>query len=255
MPALFIGHGSPMNAVENNSVTAAWKKQIESFPKPKAILVISAHWYVKATAVTSSEHPKTIHDFYGFPPELFAIQYPAPGSQELVKSIKEHLSPEITVLSDNEQWGIDHGAWSVLVHLYPEADIPVVQLSIDSSKPIEYHYELGKKLNYLREQGVLILGSGNVVHNLRMIIWNENALPHPWAIEFNSYIKDAIVNDKLGNVLNYKTHSAAKYAVPTEDHFLPLIYILGCKNESDKIEVFAEEFSLGALSMTSYKFS
>lgn len=254
MPVLFIGHGSPLNAIENNTFTQAWRQQAKSLPPPKAIVVISAHWYTEGVAITTAEFPKTIHDFYGFPPELFAVQYPAKGNPELAKQIQAMLAPEIKVIADNGQWGFDHGAWSILVHLFPNADIPVIQLSIDGTQPHEYHFQIGQKLQPLREQGILIIGSGNIVHNLRMIKWQGDTSPYPWATAFNTFVKEAVVEFGYQDLINYQVHKDAKQSVPTEEHYLPFLYILGCRTPEDKMDIFADEYSLGSLSMTSFKF-
>ena len=189
MPALFLGHGSPMNVLEENSYTQAWRTLGETLPRPKMILAISAHWYTRGTAVTAMEHPRTIHDFGGFPQALFDIQYPAPGSPELAAHIQQLLAPT-PVRADTGEWGLDHGSWGVLIKMYPEADIPVVQLSIDGTQPAAYHYELGQKLAALREQGVMIVASGNVVHNLRLGKWQGESSPYPWAESFNQFVRD-----------------------------------------------------------------
>jgi len=252
MPLVFIGHGSPMNAIEDNKFTGEWEKIAKSIPKPTAILAISAHWYTEGTKIMDEANPKMIYDMYGFPKELYEIVYDSVGAPDLAHLTKELISRETTF---DHSWGYDHGAWSVLVKMYPEKDIPVFQLSIDASAPPEVHFEIGKQLRPLREKGVLILASGNVVHNLRRISWDmENG--YDWANEFDSYIKDNILSKEFKNVLNYRNAGkSADLAVPTPDHFYPLLYILGASEESDQISVYNDEGTMGSLSMTCYLFS
>ncbi len=249
MPAFFIGHGSPMNAIEDNEFAQAWAELGQSIPKPKAILCISAHWQTIGTQVTAMEQPKTIHDFSGFPQALFDVQYPAPGSPELAKLIQQTVRS--TPVQLDHKWGLDHGAWSVLCRMFPAADIPVVQLSLDQNKAPEFHYELGKELRALRRQGVLIVGSGNIVHNLRMIAWADEA--HDWAVEFDERIKQAILAGDHQAVINFdQMGELARLAVPTDEHFLPLLYVLACQ-ENEAISFFAEKVTLGAISMRSVR--
>ncbi len=254
MPTLFIGHGSPMNAIEKNDYTAMLENLGRTLPRPQAILMISAHWMTRGTGVTHMASPKTIHDFGGFPDELFAVQYPAAGSPQLAEKIQASVSsPEI--LLDEEQWGLDHGAWSVLRHMYPKADIPVVQLSLDMSKPIEFHYELGQKLSALRDQGILILGSGNVVHNLRRISWETKAPVQSWAKEFDQWVKEKIDARDFQALIHDATKSeAGKLSIPTPDHYYPLLYILGASKPEDKIKHIFDEIQNSSIAMRSIQF-
>lgn len=252
MPVLFIGHGSPMNALANNDYTRALNLLGKTIEKPKAILMISAHWMTRGTAVTAMAHPKTIHDFYGFPKALFDIQYPAPGSTELAHVLIDQIgSPHI--LPDTNEWGLDHGTWSVLKHLYPEANIPVLQLSMDMTKPAEYHFEIGKKLKFLREQGVLIIGSGNIVHNLRQIDWEEKATPFDWAVEFDQWVKEkAEKHDFSSLVKDYAQSKSGQLSVPTPDHYYPLLYILGAVEDNDQLSFPYEEIQNASIAMRSF---
>ena len=248
MPALFVGHGNPMNAIEKNEYHNKWIELGKSLPKPKAILVVSAHWLTKGTKVTAMEQPKTIHDFGGFPDELFAQQYPVKGSPEFAKETQS-LITKTKVQSDFE-WGLDHGTWSVLLPMYPDAGIPVFQLSIDYSQPPQFHYELAKELAKLREKGVLIIGSGNIVHNLGMIDWTGKA--YDWAIEFDATIKKLIDERNHSAIINYdKLGSIAKLAIPTNDHYLPLLYALALQEKNENISYFNEKCEMGSVSMRS----
>ncbi len=255
MPVLFLGHGSPMNAIEENEYVKGFRSMAATLPKPKAILCVSAHWYVKGTFVTAMPQPKTIYDFGGFPEALYQVKYPAPGSPELAKQTKELIKK--TEVGLDESWGLDHGAWTVLKHLYPKADIPVIQLSIDYSKPASYHFELAKELNSLRDKGILIVGSGNIVHNLYEVDFrriNEN-FGFDWAIEAREKINTLLLKNDLQSIVHYdKLGKALQMAAPTPDHFLPLIYTLGLKTEKDKTELFNDKLLAGSLSMTSVKF-
>ena len=251
MPALFIGHGSPMNTLEANGYTKAWKALGRNLPRPKAILAISAHWYFGATAVTAMGRPRTIHDFYAFPEELFAFDYPAPGDPDLAAEIVEMVKPEWVGL-DRDQWGLDHGAWSVLAHLYPAADIPVVQLSLNATRPLEYHLDLAQRLAPLRDQGVMILASGNVVHNLGALRWDQPDLGFDWARRFDDAVADQLLRDP-GAILKLREHPDYAAAVPTPDHFLPLLYTAGLASAAGKpLEPLLRGHAMGTISMTSY---
>jgi 4,5-DOPA dioxygenase extradiol len=251
MPAAFIGHGSPMNALDHNRYTSAWAAFGASVPRPRAILAISAHWYINASAVTAMRRPKTIHDFYGFPQELFAVEYPAPGDPELAAEVAEIAKPTWVGL-DLDSWGIDHGTWSVLVHAFPKADIPVVQLSINASKPFDYHVELGAQLHRLRELGVLIIGSGNVVHNLSRIQWEQPDAGFDWARSFDESAA-RVMTSSPGDVVTLQDHDAFGLAVPTPDHFIPLLYLAGLAAAVDRTpQVLVDGYAMGSLSMTSY---
>jgi 4,5-DOPA dioxygenase extradiol len=248
MPAMFFGHGSPMNTLEHNRYTNIWRRLGESVPKPKAILAISAHWYMRGTAVTAMEQPRTIHDFGGFPQELFEVQYPAPGNPALSKRVRQLLAP-IEVTLDNS-WGLDHGTWSVLVHAFPHADIPVVQLSIDGTKPPSFHYDLAQKLAPLRDEGVLIIGSGNVVHNLGRIQWDEGAKPYDWAVRFNDTVRGYLATHGHAPLIDYMTLGEdARLSVPTPDHYLPLLYVIAQQSENETISLPIDGIEFGSIGM------
>jgi 4,5-DOPA dioxygenase extradiol len=249
MPAIFIGHGNPMHAISDDDYTRAWKALGQSFSRPRAILAISAHWYVPYGAVTAMANPRTIHDFGGFPRELFEVSYPAPGSPELASRVASLLAPQPIAL--DEQWGLDHGTWSVLTHLFPGADIPVVQLSIDRSQPPGYHVEMGKRLALLREEGVLVLGSGNVVHNLQRYAWqNAAAQPFDWALRFDQTVRDLVRQGDTDRLASYRDLGAdAQLSIPTPDHYLPLIYILGMRKAEDSVAFPVTGIEGGSLSM------
>ena len=255
MPVLFIGHGSPMNAIEDNEFSQRWHQMGKEIPTPKAVVVVSAHWLTKGTLVTAMSNPKTIHDFGGFPQALFEVQYPAPGSPELASEIQKLITNPAVEL--DHDWGLDHGTWSVVKHMYPDADIPVLQLSIDYYKPAAYHYELAKQLLSLRKKGVLIIGSGNMVHNLRMVAWdklNEPEYGFDWALEMNDIFKNKISNGFHKELIQYeKLHKAATLAIPSPDHYYPLLYILALQTDNDKVEFFNDKAVGGSLTMTSVK--
>ena len=250
MPVLFLGHGSPMNTLARNRYTDGWRAIGAALPRPRAILMVSAHWYIGATAVTAMPDPRTIHDFYGFPPALFDFQYPAPGAPDVAEEVAEVVKP-LWLGLDRDQWGLDHGAWSVLAHVVPNADVPVVQLSINALKPLEYHLELGAKLAPLRERGILIVGSGNVVHNLREI---DRSLPEfgfDWAQRFDEAVCEVMQSDPL-QILSVLRHPDCAAAVPTPDHFIPLLYVAGLGSRREPAKALLRGYSLGSLSMTSY---
>ncbi len=250
MPALFIGHGNPMNAIEDNEFSRAWAEVARSLPKPKAVLCVSAHWETEGTRVTAMEKPNTIHDFSGFPPALFEKRYPAAGSPDLAR-ITQKMMRESHVELDSE-WGLDHGAWSVLCRMYPKADVPVVQLSLDQRKQPACHYELGRELRGLRKKGVLIIGSGNMVHNLREMAWEDKA--YDWALEFDAKMKELILAGDHKAIIDYsKLGRSARLAVPTAEHYVPLLYVLGAQDEGDSVKFFAEKVTLGSMSMRSVR--
>ncbi len=251
MPAAFIGHGSPMNALEDNRYTRAWKAFGQNVSRPRAILVVSAHWYINATAVTAMARPRTIHDFYGFPQELFDVQYPAPGLPELADEVAEVVHPT-WIGADVDSWGIDHGTWSVLVHAFPDASIPVVQLAINADKPLSYHVDLGVKLAALRERGVLIMASGNVVHNLAKMDWSLSDAGYDWAQRFNEDAR-SVVASAPADVARLVEHTDYSTAAPTPDHFIPLLYIAGIAAAAGQpLDVLVEGYAYGSMSMTAY---
>jgi 4,5-DOPA dioxygenase extradiol len=256
MPVFFLGHGSPMNGIEDNQFVQGFKKQGELLEKPNAIVVISAHWETKGTKVTAMEFPKTIHDFGGFPKELYEVQYPAPGHPELAKEISTIVQPEETVHLDH-QWGLDHGAWTVVKHMFPKADVPVIQLSLDYTLNGQQHFDLAQQLNRLRDKGVLIVGSGNMVHNLRRLEWskiNDN-YGYDWAIEANTKMKEWILSSNHKQLIDYKNQTQAfNLAIPTPEHYLPLIYVMAMANNKDEKLLFNDQYLGGSLSMTSVKF-
>jgi 4,5-DOPA dioxygenase extradiol len=251
MPAIFFGHGNPMNALSSNSYTGAWRKIGEQIRRPEAVLSVSAHWYVPETGVTVTTAPRTIHDFGGFPRELYEVQYPAPGDAELARRVQQLLLP-LEVKLDNS-WGLDHGTWSVLRHVYPAADIPVVQLSIDETKPASFHFEIGKKLAVLREEGVLIVGSGNLVHNLHTYAWGRHPSdPYDWAVRFESAAKDIMLAGEYKPLVNYDILGRdAALSIPTPDHFLPLLYVLGARQRTEDVKFPVEGVDGGSISMLS----
>lgn len=255
MPVLFLGHGSPMNAIEENEFVAGWRNIGKTLPKPAAILCVSAHWETRGTFVTAMEKPMTIHDFGGFPKALFDVQYPAPGSPELAKETKSLVKKAEVGL--DEKWGLDHGAWSVIKHLYPNADVPVIQMSLDYYQAPQYHYELAKELASLRNKGVLIIGSGNMVHNLGMVAWdklNADNFGYDWAFEANEKMKKYILDGNHKELINYKSlGKAVNLAIPTPEHYLPLLYALALKEENETVSLFNDKVVGGSLSMTSFK--
>ena len=257
MPVLFLGHGSPMNAIEENQFVTGFRDLAKTLPKPNAILCISAHWFTNGTKVTAMEMPRTIHDFGGFPEELFAVQYPAKGSPELATVTQKLLLP--TEVELDQHWGLDHGAWSVIKHLYPDADIPVIQMSIDYTKSGQYHFELAQKLSALRTKGILIVGSGNIIHNLRMVDFrniNTDNYGYDWAVEARAVINDYLLDQNFQPLIDFEKQSKAfQLAIPTPEHYLPLIYTLGLKGKSEELSLFNDKLVAGSLSMTSVKIS
>ena len=248
MPALFVGHGSPMNALEDNEFSRAWVEVGKALPTPNAILCISAHWETNGTQVTGMDQPKTIHDFGGFPPELYAMEYPAPGSPYLAQLTQETVK-QVPVRVD-QTWGLDHGTWSVLCRMFPDAKIPVVQLSLDRTQPPEFHYALGQELQALRKKGILIIGSGNIVHNLRRVVFQDDA--YDWAIEFDETIKQLVLSGDHDPMVHYQTlGQAARLAIPTNEHYLPFLYALGLQAKNEQVRFFADRVTYGSLSMRS----
>jgi 4,5-DOPA dioxygenase extradiol len=250
-PALFVGHGSPMNALADNAHTRALRAWGSGLPRPRAVLSVSAHWYTRGTGVTAMPSPRTIHDFGGFPQALFDIQYPAPGDPALAQHVRQLLQP-VAVIEDHA-WGMDHGTWQVLVHLFPDASIPVVQLSIDAAQPAAFHYELGRKLASLRAEGVLIMGSGNVVHNLRTIVREDEAPVQDWAMRFGTHVRQALARRDHAALIDYTAFGAdARMSVPSPDHYLPLLYVLGTQAAEDEVSTVADGFQYGSLDMLSF---
>ena len=250
-PALFIGHGSPMNTLERNGFTEAWRTMGTQLPRPRALLVVSAHWFFGATAVTAMARPRTIHDFYGFPQELFDFDYPARGAPDVAGEIVEAVKPVWCGL-DRDQWGLDHGTWSVLAHLYPEADVPVVQLSINALKPLDYHLELGARLAPLRERGIMVVASGNIVHNLGRLQWNRPDAAFDWAERFDDAAARQLA-EAPGDVLKLVEHPDYQAAVPTPDHFIPLLYIAGLAAEQGAaLDPLVRGYAMGSISMSCY---
>ncbi len=249
MPAIFFGHGNPMNALVRNAYTEAWRSIGQATPRPKAVLAISAHWYVPHLAVTANEAPRTIHDFGGFPRELYQVQYPAPGDPGLARHVREQLAP-LDVAQD-EGWGLDHGTWSVLTHVYPDADVPVVQLSIDETQPPAFHYELGRRLEPLRNEGVLLAGSGNIVHNLHAYAWGAHAAqPYDWAVRFEQRARELVVAGDHRPLVDYEDLGReATLSIPTPDHYLPLLYILGAASPGEPVTFPVEGVDGGSVSM------
>lgn len=247
MPAIFFGHGSPMYALEDNRYTQTWQRLGVTLPRPKAILAISAHWFTRGTAVTAMTQPKTIHDFGGFPQALFDVHYPAAGDPALAARVRDLLAP-IEVQMD-QSWGLDHGTWAVLGKAYPQADVPVVQLSIDATQPASVHYAIGQKLATLRDEGILIIGSGNVVHNLRTLVWGD-APPFDWATRFNDYVRDHLLREDFAALIHYEQAGTdARLAVPTTEHYLPLLYVLGVKQAHESVTIAVDGMENGSISM------
>jgi len=255
MPVLFIGHGTPMNAIGENEFVKGWRELGKSVPRPNAILCISAHWETSGTFVTAMPKPSTIHDFGGFPQELYNVQYPAPGSPELALQIRHDITT--TDVGMDDRWGLDHGAWSVIRNIYPGAEVPVIEMSLDYHRHAQNHYELAKELVYLRKKGVLIIGSGNIVHNLRMIDWthvNEPGYGYEWALQANEKFKSLIIDNNHKDLINYqKLGSDVQKAIPTPEHFLPLLYVLALKEENESVSFFNDKTVMGSLSMTSIR--
>lgn len=256
MPSVFFGHGSPMNALERNRYTEAWRQLGETLPRPKAILAVSAHWIARDLAVTAMERPRTLHDFGGFPRELYAVEYPAPGDPQLAERVRTLLAPD-EVLPDRMSWGLDHGTWSVLMHVFPKADVPIVQLSLDAGKPPAFHYALAKRLAPLRDEGVWIVGSGNVVHNLYTIQWAGDAPPYDWAVRFNDKVRERITARDHAALLDYAARDPrfdpvgedARRSVPTPDHYLPLLYVLAQQRDDDRIALPVDGIEYGSVGM------
>ncbi|WP_428717958.1 4,5-DOPA dioxygenase extradiol [Undibacterium curvum] len=252
MPVMFIGHGSPMNALEHNRFTASWQALGQRFPAPRAILMISAHWMTQGLALTAMAEPRTIHDFGGFPAELFAARYPAPGDPLLAQQIAEQLAPFVApaAVTLDQNWGLDHGAWSVLLPMYPAAHIPVLQLSLDMRQPAAWHFALGKQLAALRDQGVLLMGSGNVVHNLRRLVMQDAG--YDWAQQFENTVEQAILRRDWDALIHYEQHgNPALWSIPTSEHYLPLLSILGAVADDDALEIINQGVTMGAISMLS----
>jgi 4,5-DOPA dioxygenase extradiol len=250
MPAVFLGHGSPMNTLQQNEFTAAWRKFGASIPKPRAVLCVSAHWFTHGTHVTATPTPETIHDFGGFPQALFDFQYPAPGDPALAQRVAELLKPLNVGL--DQKWGLDHGTWSVLAHVFPKADIPVVQLSIDRTQPGQFHYDLGKQLAPLRDEGVLIVGSGNVVHNLGIMNWREQNVAFDWATRFNNAVKEHIASANHGPLIDFEGFgNDSALAINTKEHYLPLLYVLGAQSPQEPANILSDGIFGGSISMLS----
>jgi 4,5-DOPA dioxygenase extradiol len=254
MPAIFVGHGNPMNAILRNDYTEGWSAIGKAIPKPRAICCISAHWYMPGIAVTSMERPRTIHDFGGFPKELFEYQYPTPGAPEVAARVRELLAPLEVKL--DETWGLDHGTWSVLCHVFPEADVPVVQLSIDETQPAQYHYEVGRKLAAMRDEGVLLMGSGDIVHNLHAYAWGRHpAQPFDWALRFERFARERMLAWDHKPLIGYETLGEdARLSAPTPEHYLPLLYMLGAATEGERVSFPVEGIDGGSVSMLSVQF-
>ncbi len=256
MPVLFVGHGSPMNGIEDNEFSQRWSAMAKEIPIPSAVLVVSAHWLTRGTEITAMDFPKTIHDFGGFPPALYEVQYPAPGNPALAKDTKTAI--HTTTVALNHDWGLDHGCWTVVRHMYPDANIPVLQLSIDYKKDAQFHFDLAREIVHLRKKGVLVIGSGNLVHNLGMVKWDKLYGPefgYDWAMEINNQFKKLIVQGDVQELIHYeKLGKNARLAIPTPEHYLPLMYSLGLKTDADAVSFFNDKAVGGSLTMTSVKF-
>jgi len=252
MPALFLGHGSPMNIIDRNSFTEVLSGYQSRLPRPSAIMVVSAHWSTKGTFVTYNEHPKTIYDFYGFPDELYQLEYPCPGAPVFAELVRDTVkSVEIGLATD---WGLDHASWSVLRHLYPDAEIPVFEMSLDYTKPLPFHYNLARELSPLREQGVMIIGSGNIVHNLRMTDFDDiNAQPYDWAIDFDQAVKNCLTDHRHQELIGYDTLPGAQQAVPTNEHYLPMLYTIGLQGKDEPVEFIYKSFQNASMSMRCFR--
>ena len=252
MPAIFVGHGSPMNAIEENEFTRGWKESVRDIPRPKAIICISAHWLTRGTRVTAMKTQRTIHDFGGFPPELYAVQYPAPGDPAVAQNTADTITATRVTL--DQQWGLDHGAWSVVKHMYPDANVPMLELSIDYTRDARYHYALGQELAAMRAKGILIIGSGNMVHNLGMIDWRNEDKGFDWAIEMNETFKRLIADGNHSALIEWESlGAAARLAIPSLDHYLPLLYVLAMQSRSETASFFNDKAVMGSLTMTSLK--
>lgn len=253
MPAIFIGHGSPLNALSKNDFTKSLERLAQSIPRPRAILAISAHWLTTDTKITSHASPKTIHDFFGFPEELYQLYYPAPGFPSLALKIAETLALNNILVRPTQDWGLDHGAWMPLTHMYPEANIPILQLSINKDQPLDFHFKLGQSLRFLREQEVLIVGSGNVVHNLEMMNWTEPSSHHSWATDFENWVVEHLDKRHFAPLIfEMKKHPASSMCVPTLDHYLPLLYVLGASTEKDIFQLNYRKIEHSAISMLTF---
>jgi 4,5-DOPA dioxygenase extradiol len=254
VPAIFFGHGNPMNALLKNAYTDGWTGIGEAIPRPRAVLAVSAHWYIPQTAVTASLRPRTIHDFGGFPRELYQVEYPAPGSPELAARVQDLLSP--LPVSQDERWGLDHGTWSVLCHVFPQADVPIIQLSIDETQPPEFHYEIAKRLAPLREEGVLVMGSGNLVHNLHTYAWGRQIVePFDWAVRFEESARELLMNEDDAPLVAYeKLGRDARLSIPTPDHYLPLLYVMAVRKRGEPVSFPIEGVDGGSVSMLTIQF-
>jgi len=254
MPAIFFGHGNPMNAIKPNRYTDAWRELGASLPRPAAILAVSAHWYIRSTAVTAMARPRTLHDFGGFPRELFEVEYPAPGSPALARRVQQLLAPVAVALDEDitHGWGLDHGTWSVLVHAFPRADIPVVQLSLDATQSSDWHYALARQLAPLRDEGVLIIGSGNIVHNLRRLTWTDDAPPYAWSQRFSDWVGGHLLAGEHAPLIHYLGNGEdAQLSVPTAEHYLPLLYVIAQQRPDEAVSFPVSGIEMGAIDMRS----